>query len=89
MSNYRYSVSGKESQMKRIEGRIGEPSEFVEFDLGKKSVIAQKSGETWCVYLSYHGKKAPVRTLCNMAGKSQAVWVAEIVALALEKDSQL
>ena len=75
--------------MKKIEGRAGEPQEFVEFDLGGKSVIAQKSGEMWSVYLNYHGMKAPVRTLHSTFSKAHAFFAAEIAALALEKDSQL
>ena len=85
--------------MERKEGRIGEPQEYVEFDLGKKSIIAQASGEDWVVYLNYHGKKAPVRTLAyfshkqRMIGahsvKESAVSAAEVAALAIEKDAQL
>ena len=85
--------------MERKDGRIGEPQEYVEFDLGKKSIIAQASGEDWVVYLNYHGKKAPVRTLAyfshkqKMIGahsvKDSAISAAEVAALAIEKDAQL
>ena len=85
--------------MERKEGRIGEAQEYVEFDLGKKSVIAQATGEDWAVYLNYHGKKAPVRTLAYFSHKQRmigahtvrdsAVSAAEVAAIALEKDSQL
>src|SRR3990167_5059650 len=69
--------------MERKEGRIGEPQEYVEFDLGKKSIIAQASGEDWVVYLNYHGKKAPVRTLAYFSHKQRMIGAHSVTTVAL------
>ena len=66
---------------------------------GKKKIMGKAGGGDWVVYLNYHGKKAPVRTLAyfshkqKMIGahsvKDSAISAAEVAALAIEKDAQL
>ena len=83
--------------MQRKQGRIGKPQEYVEFDLGEKSIIAQESGGNWIVYLSHHGRNAPAVTLHaftqsregTRTAKATAVSAAEVAAEALEADSKL
>lgn len=53
--------------MKRIHGRIDEPSEFVEYrpDTGKRriSIVIQKAGASWNIYKVWPGTKGKVQTL--------------------------
>lgn len=54
--------------MKRIHGRKGQSTEFVEYISEKKyhpRFVAQKCGEVWNIFRNYPGKKGECRVLAT------------------------
>lgn len=69
-------------KIKRIEGRKGEPQEFVEFQTPRANYIAQEAGGQWFVF--YYGKPdGAVKTLDGPLTKDNAILRAEQFAKGL------
>ena len=68
-------------KIKRIEGRKGEPQEFVEFQTPKANYIAQEAGGRWFIFKLAKPSKA-VSTLAGPLTKEKAIEEAELCAIA-------
>ena len=68
-------------KIKRIEGRLGEPQEYVEFQTKAINYVAQEAGGVWYVFRVV---AAGVRTLYGPLPKAAAIFAAVAAANAGE-----
>jgi hypothetical protein len=72
------------AKIKRLEGRIGEPQEFVEFQTKDIDYVAQEAGGVWYVFRVQRKGMDGVRTLYGPLPKTAAIAAAETAANAGE-----